>query len=94
MAERFELYLDGIELANGYHELTDAAELRRRGDEANEARRAEGKPQLPEPVRLLAAMEHGLPTCTGVALGFDRLVMLAAGADSIEEVMAFPIDRA
>ena len=94
VAERFELYVGGIELANGYHELRDAAELRGRGELANEARRADGKPQLPEPARLLAAMEHGLPTCTGVALGFDRLVMLAAGADSIDQVMAFPIDRA
>jgi len=94
VAERFELYVDGIELANGFHELADAGELRRRGRRANDERRAAGRAVLPEPARLLAAMEHGLPDCTGVALGFDRVVMLAAGARSIDEVIAFPQDRA
>jgi lysyl-tRNA synthetase class 2 len=94
LAERFELYVRGIELANGYHELLDADELRRRGNAHNEARAADGKYVLPQPERLLAAMEHGLPSCTGVALGFDRLVMVAAGASSLAEVMPFPIDRA
>ena len=94
VAERFELYVHGIELANGYHELLDAAELRRRNAAANQARQAEGKQPLPEESRLLEAMDAGLPACTGVALGFDRIVMLAAGAKSLAEVMAFPIDRA
>ncbi|MCC7083466.1 MAG: EF-P lysine aminoacylase GenX [Pirellulales bacterium] len=94
VAERFELYVSGIELANGYHELLDATELRRRNAANNAARIAEEKPPLPEYSRLLAAMEAGLPPCCGVALGFDRLVMLAAGAATISEVMAFPIDRA
>lgn len=94
VAERFELYVDGIELANGYHELLDADELRRRNAINNELRRVDGKPQLPAESRLLTAMQHGLPACTGVALGFDRLVMLAAGATSLDEVMAFPIERA
>ena len=94
LAERFELYVDGRELANGYHELLDADELRRRNSRANELRRADGKPALPEESRLLAAMEHGLPPAVGCALGFDRLVMLAAGAKSIEEVIAFPWERA
>ncbi|MHB1033585.1 MAG: EF-P lysine aminoacylase EpmA [Pirellulales bacterium] len=94
VAERFELYVRGIELANGYHELLDAAELRLRNALANDQRAAEGKPRLPEESRLLAAMELGLPACTGVALGFDRLVMLAVGAKTLAEVMAFPIDRA
>ncbi|HTQ38388.1 MAG TPA: EF-P lysine aminoacylase GenX [Pirellulales bacterium] len=94
VAERFELYVRGVELANGYHELLDAAELRRRNAAANAARVAQGKPALPEESRLLAAMESGLPACTGVALGFDRLVMLAAGAKSLAEVLAFSIDRA
>ena len=94
VAERFELYVCGIELANGYHELLDPAVLRRRNAAANAARVAEGKPALPEDSHLLQAMEAGLPPCSGVALGFDRLVMLAAGAKSLAEVMAFPVDRA
>jgi lysyl-tRNA synthetase class 2 len=94
VAERFELYVEGIELANGYHELLDAEELRRRNRAANSQRVADGKSPLPEASRLLAAMEAGLPPCTGVALGFDRLVMLAAGAKSLAEVIAFPFDRA
>jgi elongation factor P--(R)-beta-lysine ligase len=94
VAERFELYVEGIELANGYHELLDAAELRRRNKAANALRVADGKLPLPEESRLLAAMDAGLPPCTGVALGFDRLVMLAAGAKSLTEVIAFPFDRA
>ena len=61
---------------------------------ANRQRIADGKPPLPEENRLLAAMEAGLPPCTGVALGFDRLVMIAAGTRSLAEVMAFPIDLA
>ncbi len=94
VAARFELYVRGIELANGYHELLDANVLRRRNEQANQQREAEGKPTLPAESRLLAAMEHGLPACTGVALGFDRLVMLAAGATRIDDVLAFPIERA
>jgi lysyl-tRNA synthetase class 2 len=94
VAERFELYVQGTELANGYHELADGAELRRRARTANQARCRAGKPALPEARRLLAAMESGLPDCTGVALGFDRLIMLAAGVSSIAHAMAFPIDRA
>jgi lysyl-tRNA synthetase class 2 len=94
VAERFELYIDGIELANGYHELLDPAELRVRNCETNAQRKSDGKPALPEESRLLAAMESGIPASVGVALGFDRLVMLAAGAKSIAEVVAFPFDRA
>ncbi len=94
VAERFELFVDGVELANGYHELLDPAELRQRFAAANVARAADGKPALPVESRLLAAMEAGLPPTAGVALGFDRLVMVAAGATSLPEVMAFPIDRA
>jgi lysyl-tRNA synthetase class 2 len=94
VAERFELYVQGIELANGYHELLDADELRRRNAAAGAARTADGKPCLPETSRLLSAMESGFPACAGAALGFDRVVMLAAGANSLDEVLAFPIDRA
>ncbi len=94
VAERFELYVSGIELANGYHELLDPETLRRRNVETNALREADGKPRLPEQSRLLAAMEAGLPPCSGVALGFDRVVMLAAGAQRLDDVIAFPIDRA
>ena len=90
VAERFELYYRGIELANGFHELADATELRQRFEAVNATRAAEGRPLLPLPERLLAAIEHGLPDCTGVALGFDRLAMLAIGAKSIDEIMTFP----
>ncbi len=89
VAERFEVYYRGVELANGYHELTDAAELRNRLGNVNRQREADGRKTLPMPESLLAAMETGLPACAGCALGFDRLAMLACGAKSIDEVMAF-----
>jgi len=94
LAERFELYIEGIELANGFNELGDVAEQRRRFIENLARRQVLGLPSVPMDERLLAALEHGLPNCAGVALGFDRLVMLAAGAKSITEVLAFPLDRA
>lgn len=93
VAERFELYWRGSELANGYHELTDSAILRSRLEEVNRKRIADNRPALPLPEKLFAAMEApGLPACSGCALGFDRLVMLAAGSTSIDDVMAFPFD--
>jgi lysyl-tRNA synthetase class 2 len=88
VAERFELYYHGIELANGYHELADATELRVRFEVANAARQTDGRAELPLPAEWLAAVANDMPDCTGVALGFDRLVMLAAGAASIDKVMA------
>jgi elongation factor P--(R)-beta-lysine ligase len=94
VAERFELFVAGVELANGYHELLDPAILIERNARSNAERRRDGKPRLPEESRLLAAMESGLPSSAGVALGFDRLVMLAAGATHLKEVIAFPFDRA
>jgi len=94
IGERFELYVDGVELANGFHELGDAAEQRRRFERENAARRASGLPVMPVDEHLLAALEAGLPDCAGVALGFDRLAMLAAGKNSLAEVLAFPLDRA
>jgi lysyl-tRNA synthetase class 2 len=87
VAERFELYYRGIELANGFHELTDAAEQRRRFEAVNATRAANGRRVLPLPDSLLAALERGLPHCSGCALGFDRLMMLAVGAQSIKDVM-------
>jgi lysyl-tRNA synthetase class 2 len=89
VARRFELYVDGLELANGYHELADATEQRRRFDADNRRRAACGQPEHPVDEYLLAALEHGLPDCCGVALGFDRLLMLATGVMDIREVQAF-----
>lgn len=94
VAERFEVYVDGVELANGFHELTDAGEQRRRFAADLDRRRAAGLPAPPTDERFLAAVDHGLPPSAGVALGFDRLVMLATGAASIDEVIAFPAGRA
>ena len=94
VAERFELYLRGVELCNGYHELTSASELRARIAAESDRRAREGLASLPVHNRLLDSMEHGLPPCAGTALGFDRVLMLALGADSIDEVIPFPWDRA
>jgi lysyl-tRNA synthetase class 2 len=94
VAERFELYWAGIELCNGYHELTDSAELRQRMELESRRRVSEGRSPLPVSNRLLAAMEAGLPPCAGVALGFDRLMMLATGANSIADVIPFAFDNA
>lgn len=94
IAARFELVIDGVEIANGYHELGDPVEQARRFHADNAARATAGLPAMPQDTRLLAALEQGLPDCAGVALGFDRLVMLALGADHIQEVIAFPADRA
>lgn len=89
-AARFEVYLHGIELANGFHELTAADELADRFDQENQVRGERGQEPVPVDDRLLAAMKHGLPDCAGVALGVDRLLMIAAGVSSIKEVIAFP----
>jgi len=94
VAHRFEVFVGGVELANGYHELTDAPEQRHRFEADNAERRRRGLPEVPVDERLLAALATGLPPCAGVALGFDRLVMLAAGVDDIAEVIAFPVERA
>ncbi|HWG72262.1 MAG TPA: EF-P lysine aminoacylase EpmA [Steroidobacteraceae bacterium] len=94
VAARFELYLDGIELANGFHELTDAAEQRARFTRDLELRRARGQVQPPPDERLLAALESGVPDCAGVALGFDRLVAIALGAARLADGMTFTIDGA
>lgn len=93
VAERFELYVDGVELANGYHELLDADELLSRNNRVNQQRMTDGKETLPVESRLLDAMRAGMPACAGVAVGVDRLLMVLAGADSIADVMAFGFDR-
>ena len=93
-AARFELFIKGMELANGYFELTDAAEQARRFAADQQLRETYRRPTLPTDQRLIAALQQGLPECAGVALGVDRLVMLALDAGSIDEVIAFPLDRA
>ena len=90
VAERFELYIDGIEVANGYHELRDAGELRQRMLDDIEMRRTARRPAPDVDERLLSAHFAGLPACAGVALGLDRLVMLAGGYRELREVLAFP----
>lgn len=95
VAERFEVYVEGVELANGFHELADAAEQRQRFKRDHDRRQAVGKVVPPVDEHLLAALASGgFPDCCGVALGVDRLVMLALGVPTIAEVVAFPIDRA
>jgi lysyl-tRNA synthetase class 2 len=94
LALRFELYGDGIELANGFEELADAREQAARFAADNAARRARGLEPQPADSRLLAALESGLPACSGVAVGFDRVAMLATGARTIDEVLTFPLERA
>lgn len=94
LAERFEVYWRGMELANGFHELLDPQEQRRRLMADNAWREQHGKVAMPIDERFLAALEHGLPACAGVALGVDRLVMAALSADSLADVLTFPIERA
>ena len=91
LAERFEVYICGLELANAFGELTDAAEQRARflADQARK-RQLYGR-TYPIDEDFLSALEHGLPDCAGIALGFDRLVMLATGAEDIEEVLWAPV---
>lgn len=93
-ALRFEVYVAGLELANGYQELCDADELRRRFAHHNAQRQRLGKPPVVVDERLLAAMAEGLPQCSGVALGVDRLLMLIAGVEHIDDVLDFPWSRA
>ncbi|MES0874315.1 EF-P lysine aminoacylase EpmA [Sinimarinibacterium thermocellulolyticum] len=94
VAERFELFWRGVELANGFHELTDADEQRRRfiGDQAWRA--ARGRVVPPFDAHLIDALRAGLPACSGVALGLDRLLMLKLGASRLDQVLTFPVDRA
>jgi lysyl-tRNA synthetase class 2 len=94
VAARFEAFWGGLELANGFHELGDAVEQAQRFETDLAVRRERGQPlHGPDPC-FLAALASGLPPCAGVALGFDRVVMVAAGAEHIDEVLAFPIELA
>ncbi len=90
VADRFELYVGGVELCNGFGELTDSREQRRRFEKDRARRRELGRPALPIDEAFMGALEEGLPPCAGNALGVDRLIALALGAESIGQVMAFP----
>jgi lysyl-tRNA synthetase class 2 len=91
LAERFEVYICGLELANAFGELTDAAEQRRRFAADQAKKQALYGETYPIDEDFLAALEHGLPECAGIALGFDRLVMLATAAEDIEDVLWAPV---
>lgn len=90
VAERFEVYINGIELANGYHELLDVNLQKKRFKEEQLARQKLDKLSIPIDHYFIAALEHGLPVCSGVALGIDRLLMLKIKAKSLKEVILFP----
>ncbi|HDR1025712.1 elongation factor P--(R)-beta-lysine ligase [Pasteurella multocida] len=94
VAERFEFYYKGLELANGFHELTDVNEQLHRFEQDNVQRQKMGLPQRQIDKRLLGALQAGVPNCSGIALGVDRLLMIALDANAIHEVMAFGIENA
>lgn len=93
VAERFELYYQGIELANGFDELSDANEQQQRFIEDNELRRAKGKTELPYDKHLIDALSKGMPECAGVAVGLDRLLMLAHQAKHIDDILLFAFEK-
>ncbi|MGH8076596.1 MAG: amino acid--tRNA ligase-related protein, partial [Lysobacter sp.] len=93
VAERFELYLGPLEVANGYYELVDAVEQRRRFDRDQRLRAQRGDTTPPRDENLLAALASGFPDCAGVALGVDRLLMAMLGTDRIGDVLAFDFQR-
>ncbi|MCG6940348.1 MAG: EF-P lysine aminoacylase GenX [Thiohalocapsa sp.] len=94
VARRFELYWRGMELANGFDELADADQQRLRFEQDLAVRAGRGQAPLPPDGHLLAALGHGLPACSGVALGLDRLLLCLCGHDHIDQVLAFPVERA
>lgn len=94
VAERFEVFAGQQELANGYQELTDAAEQRKRFEREQRLHQVRGEVEAPIDENLLAAIAHGMPECSGVALGVDRLLMLCLNVDDIGMVLSFPYERA
>ena len=92
-AARFELFYDGVELANGFHELVEADEQAQRFEADNCRRKAQGQPPIRVDRLLLGAMQHGLPDCSGVAVGLDRLLMLRLGEKDIDRVLSFSLQR-
>lgn len=94
VAERFELYINGMELANGFHELTDAIEQKQRFEKEQAQRKEDEIMNIPLDKNFIAALVHGMPECAGVALGVDRLLMLLLKLENIDEVLTFPFARA
>lgn len=92
-AARMELFYQGVELANGFHELLDAGEQARRFEVENCVRRSRGQRPIKVDRLLLGAMQHGLPDCSGVAVGLDRLLMLRLGENEIDRVLSFSLQR-
>ncbi|MDP7561630.1 MAG: EF-P lysine aminoacylase EpmA [Methylococcales bacterium] len=94
VSERFEVFVSGVELGNGFYELSDPVEQRCRFDAEIAQREQSALPRVAKDQRLIAALKKGLPSCSGIALGIDRLLMLRAGVDDIAEVLSFGFDRA
>jgi len=92
VAHRFEMYFGELELANGFHELTDADEQGKRFEQDNQQRQIRGLPVMPVDENFLAALAHGMPACAGVAVGLDRLLMILSGKSRINEVLSFKIE--
>lgn len=92
--ERVEIFLFGMEIGNGFHELADADEQRFRFERDLQRRQALGLPSIPIDERLFDALHSGLPDCSGMAMGLDRLLMIMSGCRILDEVLAFPLDRA
>ncbi len=93
VSERVELFVNGLELANGFYELADPEEQKNRFDAEMRERKAKGSPVFPVDDHFVAALAHGLPDCSGIAVGLDRMLMLMTEADSIDQVMSFSIRR-
>lgn len=94
ITDRVELFINGVELGNGFYELADTQEQGRRFDEEIAIRQQRKLPVTGKDKRLIAALESGLPECSGIAIGLDRLLMLLSGSAAIDDVLGFPIDRA
>lgn len=94
VADRFEVFIKGVEIANGFLELADRAEQTRRFDQENQTRKQAGLTTIAKDYYFLDALAAGLPNCSGIALGLDRLLMILTNTSALHEVLAFPFDRA
>ena len=94
IADRFEVFINGVEIGNGFFELSDAKEQERRFDQEISSRCTKGLPAVEKDKRFLEALQFGLPDCSGIALGLDRLLMMIANVETLNDVIAFPFDKA